>query len=145
LEAFCFRRSELLDFQNFSEEEIEQIRQVLHSSGGDPCTALDKVEKEIRFDWPSDSDGEDWDADDPFSIPGPKISIHLRKGTVTQFHIDKVSEDAHNAFTELYHSEEFQAADSFRQQDALSENRAISLHQTAVIFQLLTMQAPKVI
>jgi hypothetical protein len=70
----------------------------------------------LGFESSPDSDDEDWGTDEPFSSPGSKILTLPLKELVAQFHIDAVSEDAQNALTQLYHSEEVQAADSFRQQ-----------------------------
>jgi hypothetical protein len=75
---------ELLAFQDFTEEGIEQICQVLHTYDGESCTALDGVEDGLLCEWPSDSDDDDWDADDSFSIPGSKIFTHPLKEAVTQ-------------------------------------------------------------
>jgi hypothetical protein len=36
---------ELMDFQDFTDEGIEQIRQAVHSSTGDPWTGLGEVER----------------------------------------------------------------------------------------------------
>jgi hypothetical protein len=99
-----------VDFHDFAEEEIEQIRRVLHSSAGDSCIALGEVENEPLFEPSSDSDDEDWDANDSFNIPGSKILTRPLSEAVPQFHIYAVSEDVQNSFIGLYHSEEFQAA-----------------------------------
>jgi hypothetical protein len=131
---------EFLDFQHFIREEIEQLRRVLHSSGGDPCIALDKVEVELLFEFPSVSDDEDWDGDDSFSISGPKIITHPLKRPVALFLIDAVSEGAHNASIELYQSEQFQAADAFRRQFFLavdsmrSDGLMIQFTEVGIIF-----------
>jgi hypothetical protein len=108
---------EHLVLQDCTDEEIKQIRQVLDSSAGDPYTGPD----ELWFESSSGSDDEDWDADDPFNIPGSKVVTCPLKEAVTQFHIGAVSEDGQNAFTELCHSEEFQAADSFAIKDMRSD------------------------
>jgi hypothetical protein len=38
------------------------------------------------------------------------------KEAITQFHLDEVDDEVHNLFTELYNTDEFQRADSFRDQ-----------------------------
>jgi hypothetical protein len=62
LRALCSDGNELFGFQEFTEEEIEQNRQVHHFSGGGYCTALDEVEDELMFKSSSHSDDEVWDA-----------------------------------------------------------------------------------
>jgi hypothetical protein len=52
---------------------------VVLSSGGDSHTALDKVEHLAMFESSSDSDDEEWDADDPFDVAGPKILTYPMK------------------------------------------------------------------
>jgi hypothetical protein len=87
-------RNGRLDFQDFTEEAFKHIHQVLHSSGGDPCTALDEVENELLFESSSDSDNEDLDANDPFSISGPKVTTHPLTEAIAQSHINTVRECA---------------------------------------------------
>jgi hypothetical protein len=68
----------LLAFHVLTEEETEQICQVLRSSGSEPHIALGEVEGKLLFESSSDTDDEDWDADDLFSLPGPKTITHPR-------------------------------------------------------------------
>jgi hypothetical protein len=81
----------------------------------------------------SDSDNENWNIDDPFSISGPRIIIHPLKEAATQFLIEAVNRNAHNAFSELH------VADSFRQQfflavgDVRSDGLIILIGEISII------------
>jgi hypothetical protein len=79
---------ELANFYDVTDEEIEQIRQVVIGSGGDPHIAVDEIKEVVVFESSSDSDDEEWDADDPFAVPGPKILTHLMKEPIIEFHPD---------------------------------------------------------
>jgi hypothetical protein len=82
------------NFHDFTDEEIEQVRQVVLSSGGDPYTAIKEVEQVVMLQSSSDLDDEESDADDSFAVPGPKILIYPMKEPIIEFHLDRVTEEA---------------------------------------------------
>jgi hypothetical protein len=54
----------------------------------DPHTSLDELEPVVIFESSSDSGDEEWDADDPFAVPGPKILTYPMKEPIIEFHLD---------------------------------------------------------
>jgi hypothetical protein len=50
--------TDLVDFQDFTDEEIDALREVLHSSGDDPQPTLEVVEEDTMFTSSSDSDDQ---------------------------------------------------------------------------------------
>lgn len=108
--------TDLTTFRDFTDDEIESLRQILHSHGGDAQAALDEAEADEIFESSSDSDDEDWDDPDQSRICASMTETHPLKGPTREFNLDDVSDDVRILFTELYHTDEFQEADSFRRQ-----------------------------
>jgi hypothetical protein len=73
----------------------------------------------VTFEPSSKSHGEEWE-DDLLAVPGPEIIAHLMKEPVPKVHLDELCEKTFNAFSELYHTDEFQTADTFRQENFLA-------------------------
>jgi hypothetical protein len=111
--------TELLSFQDFTDEEINSMREALQSCGNDAQLALDTAEDDGAFDSSSDSD-DDWDDDDVLAPSEMGTVRFAPKEAAKRFNLAEVSEHARCAFSELYNTDEFQAADSFRRQIFLS-------------------------
>jgi hypothetical protein len=60
------QETDLVDFQDFTDEEIDALREVLHSSGDDPQLAIEVVGEDTLFPSSSDS-GDEWDGDGLFT------------------------------------------------------------------------------
>jgi hypothetical protein len=58
---------------------------------------LGALEGEVRFEFSSESDGEE--NNDPFVVSGPKIIPHRMKEPISKFPFDELREEALNAFT----------------------------------------------
>jgi hypothetical protein len=80
------------------------------STADEPRAVLHKIENEAVFNSSSDSDDEEWDGADPFSVPNATIINHSLKEPITKFHLNEMTNEIRSLFTELDHMDQFQAA-----------------------------------
>jgi hypothetical protein len=50
---------------------------------------LSALADELTFESSSDSDDEEWDDDDPFAAPDPKIVTRAMREPMSEFHLDE--------------------------------------------------------
>jgi hypothetical protein len=72
----------LVGFSDFNDEGIEQLRLVFHSIANNPLSALVTLKDEVTFESSSEPDDREWEDDDLWAAPGPKIIAHPMKDLV---------------------------------------------------------------
>jgi hypothetical protein len=139
------RQSDLAEFEDFTDDEIEIIRDILDTH---PMT-LDEVVaagQQVLFRSSSSSDDDDatWiPADEDgnlLEIPQPTPTSNLLKPPIDVFNLESLEQEVQSTFAEIYSTETFQAAQSFREQIFLAvtymrgDGRRIPYSQIGIIF-----------
>jgi hypothetical protein len=108
-------QNNLLGVGDFDDDELNLLAIFLSSNPVSPEEALAANDDANLFSSSSSSDDE-WDADDRSPYPTSKVIAYPLKAPVDTFNLEDASEDARVLFTELYKHDQFQSAESFREQ-----------------------------